>query len=235
MSRFTIPLKRVIPLTGGTADVVDGVRVLTGGDIGLAYYPIFDETYRPALNGRIVDHYYNREIGMETIEMFQLAMRRKMNEIMPYYNQLYKSQQIEYDPLSTIDLHTITAGEVQQTSNSTGESNTENSNATQSRAVNSDTPQTQLSGDGDYATAGTDVNGTSTATGVGTEESSQTANTDSSGDTTITGYQGLASDLIMRYRESLINIDLSIINALEDCFMQVWSNGDSYTRGRILL
>lgn len=233
MAKFTIELKHVVKLTGGTTEIVNGQRVITGGDLGLNHYPIFSEPYRAGLNGRIVDHYWNREIGLETIEMFQLAMRRKMNEIMPYYNQLYLSQQIEFDPLSTIDLHTVSAGETIQNTNIQGETTSESTNESHSRAVNSDTPQTQLSGDGDYATAGTDVNGNGLASSTANEDSTQSTNSDSSGDTTVTGYQGLASDLIMRYRESLINIDLTIINAVEDCFMLVWSNGDSYTKGLI--
>lgn len=42
-----------------------------------------------------------REIGLETLELFRYFMRMKMWEIMPYYNQLYKSELIEFDPLST--------------------------------------------------------------------------------------------------------------------------------------
>jgi hypothetical protein len=65
MGTFTIPLKQVIALTGGTVtlDPDTGISILVGGNIGLGYYPIFDETYRDDLTGKIVDHYWNREIG----------------------------------------------------------------------------------------------------------------------------------------------------------------------------
>ena len=142
MSAFTMPLHEVIKRTGGTLEVVNGVSKMTGGDIGLGHYPIFDDNtaYRDTLNGKIIDHYMNREIGFETIPMFQLAMRRKMNEIMPLFNQLYKSQQIEFDPLSTMDVVTVMTGDTNTTSNvnTTGNSTTENNS--KSRSVSHDTP-----------------------------------------------------------------------------------------------
>src|SRR5690625_4901770 len=107
MASFTMPLKRVIELTGGTVQLENGISKLTGGDVGLQYYSIFDDDYRDILNVKIIDHYWNREIAHETIDMFQLATRRKMNEIMPYYNQLYESTKIEFDPLSTVKLNMV--------------------------------------------------------------------------------------------------------------------------------
>lgn len=54
-------------------------------------YPIFEEVYRRPLERKILSHYYTREIGYETVGRWKLALRNKMNEIMPYYNQLYKA------------------------------------------------------------------------------------------------------------------------------------------------
>lgn len=73
----------------------------SGFDIGLKDYPIFDETYRATLNKKIIDHYYTREIGAETPALFKLWLNRKMNEIMPYYNKVYQTELIEFDPLIT--------------------------------------------------------------------------------------------------------------------------------------
>jgi hypothetical protein len=220
---FTLTLKRVIDITGGTViiDPSTGIASLSGGNIGLDYYPIFDPAYKPQLTGKIVDHYWNREIGMETIDMFQLAMRRKMNEIMPYYNQLYESTKVEYDPLSTVDLTTINT--VDTTNHS--ETNSTQGGTTASRSVSSETPQTMLSGNEDYATGAADTNATHNATGDNIEDTTG----DVEGNTQTTGYQGVASDLIMRYRESLVNIDVMILNELQELFMLVWDNGDEYS------
>jgi hypothetical protein len=222
MGTFTIPLKKVIDLTGGTVtlDPDTGISTLVGGNIGLGYYPIFDPAYKEGLTGKIVDHYWNREIATETIEMFQMSMRRKMNEIMPYYNLLYESTKILYDPLSTVDLTTVTSG------NTTDHSETTNNQTadTSGRTVSSETPQTMLSGNSDYATNATDSNSQHTANGDNSADSLQEADVNSN----TKGFQGIASDLIVRYRESLLNIDVMVINELEECFMLVWDNGDEY-------
>lgn len=202
MADFTIVLKKVIEYTDG--------------HIGLDDYPIFDEAYRPGLNKKIIDHFWNREIGVETIDMFLLVMKRKMNEVMPIYNQFYKSQLLVIDPLITFDTTTSTTNE--STSTATNES-TANSKA---RAVSSDTPQTQLSGNEDYASGITDNVGESVNTGEATNIDSST------GDVNTRGFSGAMSDLLLRYRETFLNIDMQVISELDECFMSVWNTNDEY-------
>ena len=69
-------------------------------------YPIFDEEYRSTLETKILKHYYTREIGEETYGLWKLRLDRKMNEIMPYYNVLYKAKLDEFNPLLTVDMRT---------------------------------------------------------------------------------------------------------------------------------
>lgn len=232
MTTFTMALKDVITATGGTYEVVDGVMTMTDVNIGLNHYPIFDTNYRAGLNGKIIDRYLNREIGMESIPLFTHAVRRKMNEIMPYFNKLYASEQIAYDPLSTIDISTITNAVSLQTGTSSAESDAVTNATGASRSVNSETPQSVLNGSGDYATSMGDVNSTSDNTSTGTQTGTETANAENDSTSQTQGYQGVASDLIMRYRESLLNIDLMVLNELEELFMLVWDNDDSFTNTR---
>lgn len=77
-------------------------------DIGLKDYPIFDENYREPLNRKIINHYYFREIAFETAELFKRYLNNTMNEIMPYYNQLFKSELLEFNPFYNVD-KTVTA------------------------------------------------------------------------------------------------------------------------------
>ena len=67
-------------------------------------YPIFDESYKSVLETKILKHYYTREIGLETVGLWKLKLDTKLNEIMPYYNQLYKSELLEFNPLYDVDL-----------------------------------------------------------------------------------------------------------------------------------
>ena len=237
----------------------------SGFDIGLNDYPIFDEAYRPLLNRKITDHYALREIGHETESMFKFALNRRMREIMPYYNQLYLSEKIVFDPLSTMNYteagisssattgtsHAETSAASGATTDTTSDTtnSTNNTSSSRSRAVNSEMPQVMLSPDEDYATSAADsvsdstTTGDGTATVVGNETSTGTddATTDTTGsesvngtlDRTMQGYQGHAAELLMRYRESLLNIDMLVIGDLANLFMQLWNNGDEYsTRGR---
>lgn len=189
--------------------------------LGPTDYPIFDEAYREGLNKKILDHYWNYEIGQETESMFKFSLNRKMREIMPYYNQLYLSTRIEFDPLQTMK-YTDTSDS--STSNSsTGTSS--NDTAGKSRSVNSNTPQVMLSQNEDYASAAVDVNTGTTVSG----NNSQSGSGSGTIDRTVQGSQGPASELLMRYRASLLNVDMQVIKDLETLFMQIWDNGDEFT------
>lgn len=52
-------------------------------------YPCFDDKYRKDLQGKILLHYYTREICEETFGLWKLRLISKLNDIMPYYNQMY--------------------------------------------------------------------------------------------------------------------------------------------------
>lgn len=239
MSAFTMYLHEVIDHTGGETELLPmtfkniqmgHITKLTGGKVGLDFFPIFDEEYRDILKGKIVDRYWNREIGFETIDLFMMKMRVKLNEIMPFYNQLYDSTMIEYAALSTIHLQTVTSGQTTGEENTSGNTTATAQNESGSRAVSSQTPQTMLSGDEDYASAATDTNSKTVSESENDSTAMSTSQAESSGDSLVTGYQGTPADLIMRYRDSFLNIDLMVLRDLEELFMQVFDNGDSYTQ-----
>jgi hypothetical protein len=73
-------------------------------------FPIFDEAYRLPLEVKILRHFYTREICAETVGLWKLWLEATMNEIMPYYNQLYKSELLEFNPLYDVDLTTTHKG-----------------------------------------------------------------------------------------------------------------------------
>lgn len=88
-------------------------------------FPIFDEAYRNVLESKILKHYYTREIGLESVGLWKLKMDTKLNEIMPYYNQLYKSELLDFNPFYDVDLtrdHTLNRSEQsEQTGNETAD------------------------------------------------------------------------------------------------------------------
>lgn len=107
-------------------------------------FPLFDDNYRLALCKKILRHYYTREIGLETVGLWKLKLNTKLMEIMPFYNQLYESELLKFNPLYDVDLtrtHNVkNTGSQEQTGkvdNST--TNNQTTNSSSSGNVDSDT------------------------------------------------------------------------------------------------
>lgn len=230
-----MPLKTAIKYLGAEAKVVNGEMVVTG-DIGLSHYPIFDEDYRSRLNGKIVRRYWNVEIGVETPDLFKFNLETDMAENMPYFNQLYTSELLSIDPLRTIDLRTLTLQSRKSDTTAESDSVASTNSESKSRAVNSNTPQTMLSANADYATSGADSRGTAEQDSSTTEASSGNMSEDAEGESSTIGFQGLQSQMLMLFRDTFLNIDVSVIESITDNFMHISNSGsrytDSYTRER---
>lgn len=54
-------------------------------------YPIWNEEHKKQLETKILFHYLNYEIGLETYPLWKLYLQNKMNEIMPYYVDKYNA------------------------------------------------------------------------------------------------------------------------------------------------
>lgn len=111
MSKYTTELRYICEHSAGLDEsvgynsidtVLDGCR----DKIFDFDFPIFDEEYRPTLENKILKHYYTREIGCETVGLWKHFLCTRLNEIMPYYNQLYKSELIKFNPMYDTDLTT---------------------------------------------------------------------------------------------------------------------------------
>ena len=63
----------------------------------------FDEEYRSVICQKILKHYYLREICCETVGIWLLWVNTRLEEIMPYYNQLYESARLDFNPLYDVD------------------------------------------------------------------------------------------------------------------------------------
>lgn len=181
-------------------------------------YPIFDETYRGVIETKILKHYYTREIGLETVGLWLHKLDVKMNEIMPYYNQLYKSCLLEFNPFYNTDFTTKRDIKTNEKGNSKDETNTTN----KEWELYSDTPQgsvTNLENE-TYLTNATKN------TGDGNTLNKGETNVDNVQDylETVKGKVGGEnySSLLEQYRKTFLNIDMMIIDELSDLFMNIW-------------
>ena len=215
-----------------------------------AYYPIFDEAYRAKLNDKIVAHYALREIGSETPQMFVFYLGRTMREQMDYFNQLYLSARKKFDPFITSDVwqtmdSTATnessaksTGTQSNKSSATSTSDTTANNS--SMTSNSEFPQTRIDDFRKYATTASQTDSTGDTHTATTQDSTATASSESNtdyshssdkGNTTshTSGTSGSQSQLLTDWRNTMLNIDLMVINSLEDLFMGMWGSGDNMT------
>lgn len=169
-------------------------------------FPIFDEEYRTVLETKIVKHYYTREISEETVGLWKLRLNAKMNEIMPYYNRLYTAWAVEFNPLYDTDITTQHTLDNESSQTTTGKSTDRFS----------DTPQGSLQNieDNTYLSSA-NINDTN-ATGTSTSSDEYLEK--------ITGKRGGASysEMLDKYRDALINIDMMIIGELQDLFFKLW-------------
>lgn len=214
------------------------------------YYPIFDEKYRVKLNGKIVAHYALREIGSETPQMFVFYLGRTMCEQMDYFNQLYISAQHRFDPFITSDIRqemdststNESSGKSsgtqsnKSTANSTSDTKADNSSMT----FNSEFPQTRIDDFRQYATSASQTDSTgnthtstrqdssTTASSTGNTDYSHSSDKGNSVSHTL-GTSGSQSQLLQDWRNTMLNIDMMVVNSLESLFLGMWGSGDNMT------
>lgn len=154
-------------------------------------YQVDDPDFKKDIEEKIIDYYYDFEIGSETPDMFKRKFKARFLRAIGYYNKLYNTTLLSYNPLinskmtealeqlsttnSQQDASSSTQGngEVNQTNTTT--SDQDSKTQTDSNTKNSDYPQQSISG-GDF------LNGESVSTGTDNNQSTNT--TDSTGKTT---------------------------------------------------
>lgn len=200
-------------------------------DFQMTNYPIFDETYRNTLNNNILYHYYENEIGFETAPLFRFYLNQKLNEIMPYYNELYKAQKKIID--NNLLLNNVNLTENLNRTNNTetmtnAQSNSTNSGTSNNKNLFQDTPQGTISQ--------TDIDNQTWATNLTLDKNETSNNIHDVSDTTgmadttekyiktIVGNNGgkFNIDILNDIKNNLMNIDLMIINDLNELFMQIF-------------
>ena len=238
-------------------------------DKAMSTYPLYeskstDNTYgtayviptREQLNNKILNYYRWREIGFETFGRFLFELETALNEIMPYYNQLFYSADQDFNPIynvdykRTIDRDKNDETNGQQSSESTNESTASDTTTTTAttngngKNVHSATPQGVLNISSNnidsinYADDATWNKDSSTQNGSTTGSSTASGESSSSGTSKVTGNESestvettkgnfgvvSAQDLIIKYRDTILNIEQQIINdpRITELFMLVY-------------
>lgn len=230
MSKYTTTVKRICEsfanANGYNGTDVNEIIQNAYQSIFSFYFPIFEPTHRAELCKKILKHYYFREIGAETYGAWKVQLDTRLNEIMPFYNQLYKSETMEYDPFNEVDFEKIDERERNETEKRTDSGYIDNSAEAGSMQMYSDTPQGGLEGveSGEYLTNATKNNQTS---GSVTASNNDTDGTREEKEKVISTEKGKRSgasysELLQKYRETFLNIDKMIIDCLQDLFFMLY-------------
>lgn len=162
---------------------------------------------------KIVDHFLTEQIGFETMGLFRQKVKITMQEIMESKLPLIYSRAIEYDPLVNVDftetMERSVTNEGESSSNSSG------------LAVNSDTPQGQISKAnilaGNYASSTSASEGE--ATGASSNEMGEEYTKRVKGNS---GVSATAQKMVEQFRDNIRAIDYEIIKELEPLFMIIY-------------
>lgn len=247
MSKYTTEVRFVCESMSGLesstgADKVDEVISKSWNKIFTSKVKMFDENYREVICSKILKHYYLREIGCETVGIWLLWMNTKLEEIMPYYNKLYESELIKFNPMYDVDWNrkgNKTGNESgsgsRSTSGNNSGTNTQSGTSSNTRKdLYSDTPQGALTGveSETYLTNArkvsdsgeTGVNGSTSGSYEDSESSSNKVDTTEDYVESVSGKQGGSSysKLLNEFRETFLNIDMQVIEEFEEMFMGMW-------------
>ena len=179
MSKYTTEVRYICEQAAGlresaSANEIDNVISKSWNKILYTQCEFFDENYRAVLFKKILKHYYLREICSETVGIWKLWMNTRIEEIMPYYNQLYNSALIQFNPLHNTNLSKSSERNI----------NREQENNRDVSGNSRDTENTETTGTdtGTATTTGTEE-GTTADSGSASTTSSNTGRTTESGTT----------------------------------------------------
>ena len=183
---------------------------------------------RQELNTKILSYYRFREIGQETVGRWLFELETALNEIMPKYNQLFYSADQDFNPIYNVDYNKVMLRD--KSNNDKGTSNASSTDTANGKTVSSQTPQNQLNissanidsvdyaDDASWSASNGSSSSSGTTTNSGQENESIIENTK--------GNFGVVSaqDLILKYRETILNIEQMIIHdpRIEELFMLIY-------------
>ena len=183
MSKYTTEVRFICENSAGLTEsagysAIDEVIGKAIPNIFSFNFPIFDEAYRDILCRKILKHYYTREICEESVGLWKLRLDTRMNEIMPYFNKLYKSELLEFNPLYDTDLtrkgqrdnESNGSEDYSSSKDSTGNSETNTTNSGTSTSTTNQTTEGEANGSSEGSTTGTNTN---TITGNKTNANSE--------------------------------------------------------------
>ena len=189
-------------------------------------YPIFDEKYRTTFESNFINYFLFEEIAHETIELFIHRLNTRLNIIMPFYNKLFLSQQLEQRILDNYDVvesfEKLKSNDIKSTSNLKNDIDVSST----SRDLYKDAPKTRVDiSDFDVVTNLNKNISNNNSNSTSSQFNDVKDNENEKWTRTMKGNIGIQTDAdaIMKYESSLRNITLEIFEKeLSQLFMGVF-------------
>ena len=184
-------------------------------------YNLYNNDLKPWFEEKFFQHFMFYEIGFDTIGMFKQRLMTKLNDIYPYYRQLYETEirTKGIDFMLNKDLTESYVRELTSNSNSNQESNvTSNSLSTAGQLTPSLIANSQKIDKFMDSAQKDNSSSNSTSTGESNGNSKEQYSLISQGNIGITS----SAELLTKWRETILNIDLMIFEECNDLFMQIF-------------
>lgn len=208
MSKYTLELNQIVNSVDFTLFDFD--------------YNLYDNELKSVFEKKFIDHFYFYEIGLTPIARFKKALQIKLNDIYPYFKQLYQTELRcnDIDFMLNKDLKEQYTRELTGNS-SVNQSSTSTTNDT-SLNINNDTPQNKIDDLDQFMTSASKNTDNSTMNSNGTNSaennSTETYSLVSQGNIGVTS----SAELLEKWRSVLINIDQMIFEECNDLFMLIY-------------
>ena len=184
-------------------------------------YNLYDNDLKPWFEEKFFQHFMFYEIGFDTIGMFKQRLMSKLNDIFPYYKQLYETEirTKGIDFMLNKDLKESYVRELTSNSNSNQESNVSSNGLSTAGQLTPSLIANSQKIDKFMDSAQKDnSSSSSTSSGESNGNSREEYTLTSQGNIGITS----SAELLTKWRETLLNIDLMIFEECNDLFMQIF-------------
>lgn len=200
-------------------------------------YNLFDQPYnlynnelKPYFEEKFFQHFMFYEIGFDNINIFKQHLISTLNDIYPKYKQLYETeircQNIDFMLNKDLKESYVRKLNGESEGNSHATSNTDNISNSNDLSIANDTPQNKVDDLDKYMTSAsksnsnTSNNSTSNANNTIKNKSNNTEEYEliSQGNIGVTS----SAELLEKWRNILINIDLMMFKELENLFLFVF-------------
>ena len=200
-------------------------------------YNLFDQPYnlynnelKPYFEEKFFQHFMFYEIGFDNINIFKQHLISTLNDIYPKYKQLYETeircQNIDFMLNKDLKESYVRKLNGESEGNSQATSSSDNTSNSNDLSIANDTPQNKIDDLDKYMTSASKSNSNSTnnSTSNANNTIKNKSNNTEEYELISQGNIGVTSsaELLEKWRNVLINIDLMIFKELENLFLFVF-------------